>query len=204
MKLFIRLFVLFALFFGLKVHAQVAIGVKEPNKDAVLELYSESKGFLLPRIPLVAIDLPDPLNSHVAGMTVYNTAISGSAENYVSPGFYYNTGDRWERLQLGYNNWFYMPSVVFETGTTLTAQSKDLYSLYKGQFDGYGDNFYRSEGAPTMVPHIPEAEELYYYVTDLDPDVFSNIKIDAKGVMTYDVTAAATDQTYINIVFVLK
>lgn len=192
------------LFLAVQLHAQVAIGVKEPNKDAALEIYSESKGLLLPRIALESLDSPNPLTSHVAGMVVYNTAVSTTSEQYVSPGFYYNTGEKWERLYLGYNNWFYMPSIAFETGVTLTGQTKDLYTLYKKQFDGTGANFSKSTGAPSIIPHIPSSDQLYYYVTDLDSDVFSNVEIDANGVMTYDVTAAATDFTYINIVFVLK
>lgn len=187
-----------------QAQAQVGIGVNQPHEDAVLELASQSKGFLLPRVSLSSIEAPSPLKNHVAGMIVYNLSVSGIAENYVSPGFYYNTGEKWERLQLGYNNWFYMPTVVFDTGTTLTNQTKDLYALYRSQFDGTNSNFSKSEGAPAIVPHIPEADKLYYYVVDADPKVFSNIKITALGVMTYDVTAAATDQTYINIVFVLK
>ncbi len=69
-----------------------------PNNNAVLELESIQRGFLLPRLALQATDNPAPLNAHIAGMTVYNTATAGTAPVNVFPGWYYNDGARWLRL----------------------------------------------------------------------------------------------------------
>lgn len=69
-----------------------------PNNNAILELESTQRGFLLPRLPLLATDNPAPLTAHIAGMTVYNTATAGTAPSNVSPGWYYNDGSRWVRL----------------------------------------------------------------------------------------------------------
>lgn len=203
------------LLFGLLSKAQVTIGANEPpHNDALLDLKQISggtseKGLLLPRVALKATNLPNPLTSHVQGMTVYNIAFSAddgsvAAENYLSPGFYYNDGAKWERLHFSYTNWFFMPSVSFDTANDATGQSKDLYALYKSQFDGTATNSARSTGAPIAIPYIPASKDLYYYITSYDPAVFSNISINENGVMTYDVTAAATDCSYINIVFVIK
>lgn len=82
------------------IQAQVAIGTVNPDENAMLELYSNNRGFLLPRIPLVALNDSAPLDSHIAGMTVYNTATSGAGENMVSPGFYVNNGSEWIRSGL--------------------------------------------------------------------------------------------------------
>ena len=73
--------------------AQVKIGDNPTtiNANSVLEVESTSKGLLLPRLPLTQTTNPAPLNAHVAGMTVYNTATA----NDVVPGFYYNDGTKW-------------------------------------------------------------------------------------------------------------
>jgi hypothetical protein len=69
-----------------------------PDSNAILELESTQRGFLLPRVPLQATHLPAPLTAHIAGMTVYNTATSGTLPLNVTPGWYYNDGTRWVRL----------------------------------------------------------------------------------------------------------
>lgn len=208
-----KLFLLFL--FGITVgcmKSQVSIsnstaGAKEPNQAAILDLQSTDKGLLLPRVSLTSTSDPSPLTSHVAGMTVYNSKAAGEGSNAVFVGLYYNDGTKWVSMPLSYTKWFYMPSIPFETSNSLTLQTKDLYQEYIKQFGGdpqSNTRFKGSEGAPSTIPHLPSATDLYYYVTDYDPAVFSNISINASGVMTYDVTAAATDQTFINIIFVLK
>lgn len=65
-----------------------------PSSNAILELESASKGFLLPRITLSSTTSFAPLSAHVEGITVYNTATTGD----VVPGYYYNDGAKWIRL----------------------------------------------------------------------------------------------------------
>lgn len=200
--------------FTLNIQAQVTIGSdQEPHKNALLDIKenpdgSSNKGIILPRVALTStLDFFGNTTGHQEGMTVYNTATSGTSVDVadrVSPGFYYNNGTRWERLNLGYTNWFYMPSIPIKTSEDLTTQSLDLYSEYKKQFSGASGNFAKSTDAPTIIPYFPAPTDLYYYVTDFDPAVFSNISIDNSGVMTYDVMASATDYSFINIVFVLR
>ena len=186
------------------VLAQVTIGSNaDPNPNAVLDLISQNnKGLLLPRVALTATNSPAPLSTNVPGMTVYNTATaSANTAYYVSPGLYYNDGNKWVRLPMGATNWFYMPSVSFSTATVGVARTQDLYALYAGQFTS---PMAKSTSAPSAVPYIPAKEELYYYVTYYDPAVFANVSIDDNGVMTYDVIATPTVCSYINIIFVLK
>jgi hypothetical protein len=116
---------------------------------------------------------------------------------------------------MGSTNWFYMPSISFNTTTNGTF-TKDLYELYYEQFsitdlaDGVAPaesrtgTLIKSTSAPASVPYIPGRADLYYYITAYDPGVFSGIAISDDGIMTYTVTAAATDCSYINIIFVLK
>jgi hypothetical protein len=198
-----------AVCFSLHLQAQVTIGAGEPpHDDALLDLKENrngtaTKGLLFPRVSLEAANLAKPMKSHVAGMTVYNYANSPkgtSSENYISPGFYYNTGKRWERLNIGATNWFYMPSVAINTETGSNKPPVNLYNLYKSQFTS---PVKASDGAPAFIPYIPEADDLYYYVTDVDPAITVK-SISNEGEMLYEVTGATTECSYINIIFVLK
>jgi hypothetical protein len=77
----------------------------------------------------------------------------------------------------------------------------DLYAQYIAQF---GTPAVASAGAPAAVPTYGAAE-LYYYVTYADPAVFSNMSIDANGVLTYDIIGQPSDyNSLINVVFVVK
>ncbi|MCZ4245133.1 hypothetical protein [Pedobacter punctiformis] len=89
--------------FALKLSAQQKVkdgtitGGNLPNKDALLELESNNKGLLHVRVALIETTNPSPLTAHVAGMMVYNTAISKD----VVPGIYYNDGTKWVKNSKG-------------------------------------------------------------------------------------------------------
>jgi len=221
--------ILFLTGYFVQVQSQVTVGSNaEPNAGAVLDLISGGdKGMLMPRVALTSTRIFGPLKStdgivynngtnHTAGMTVYNTATNNTDVGYeVSPGYYYNDGTKWVRLPQRYTNWFFMPSVSFSTSTTGNNRTANLYDLYLEQFTGRvttngvisgtpTGRFVASTGAPSTVPYVPAATDLYYYVTYFDNTVFSGISIAANGVMTYNVIGNATDCSYINILFVLK
>jgi hypothetical protein len=204
---------------------------QKPHKDALLDVnqgkgtnHNESeKGLLLPRVALTAKSLALPLTEHVAGMVVYNTGTSATSvdpENRVYPGFYYNTGTRWEQLLPGTGrqtaNWFYMPSIVIDVSKS-DVFFRDLYLEYRKQFEDSengstpansplpGTTLVKSDGAPDRFTYIYESNELWYYVTGYDAEVFSGVSIDESGVLEYTVDASkVTDATYMNIVFVVK
>ncbi len=75
------------------VFSQLKIGEnpKSINADAILDLESVNKGFLLPRIGLVSTNVSTPLKRFTSGMVVYNTSNS----NDLSPGLYYCDGTKW-------------------------------------------------------------------------------------------------------------
>lgn len=79
--------------------SQVGIGTSTPSSDAALEISSSNSGVLISRIPLVSTTAYAPLSGHVAGMIVYNTATSGAGNAKVEPGFYYDNGFQWIRLE---------------------------------------------------------------------------------------------------------
>lgn len=89
------------------INAQVVISdglsSNSPNANALLELRSlnNNKGILMPKVSLVATNNPSPFASHLAGITVYNTNTSTiTVITSVTPGFYYNDGSSWQKLEV--------------------------------------------------------------------------------------------------------
>ncbi len=82
---------------GIELPAQVAISNDGslPHNSAMLEVKSDSKGFLPPRIALTASNLAAPVASPATGLLIYNTATAGTAPYNVTPGFYYWNGQSW-------------------------------------------------------------------------------------------------------------
>lgn len=195
---------LFVSIFAISANAQVKIGgnaADTPDARAILELKSDSLGFLLPRIALQGFDVPAPLTDHVPGMVVYNTRTDSTGGLF--PGLYYNIGTQWIRLaNQPKPNWFYLPSVPINVETTGTGRTLDLHAVYATQLGTPG---VKSTSAPTgQLTPILDRDKLHYYVTGYDHNVFNNILISDTGVMTYDVIGQASDSTYMNIVFVEK
>ena len=77
------------------LYAQIKIGdnPKSLNPDAMLEIESNNRGILFPRIALKSISSAAPLKRFTAGMVVYNT----SKSNDLTPGLYYCDGTKWIR-----------------------------------------------------------------------------------------------------------
>src|SRR5687768_2383554 len=55
---------------SIQTKAQVAIGIVPPDSSAVLELYSTTRGFLMPRLTIVERDL---INKPATGLMIYNS-----------------------------------------------------------------------------------------------------------------------------------
>lgn len=95
----LKITLIFVLAFFQTSFAQVGIGTSTPNSDSALEVLSSNSGVLLSRVSLSGTASASPLSAHVAGMMVYNTATSGSGSTLVEPGFYYNNGSQWIKLE---------------------------------------------------------------------------------------------------------
>ncbi|MDR1503362.1 MAG: hypothetical protein LBT43_13020 [Prevotella sp.] len=82
--------------------SQVTIGSGiEPNDDALLDLKENeqgksTKGLSLPKVNLKSTNDSEPLTMHVEGMLVYNM----TDINDVTPGVYYNDGNKWQRMDI--------------------------------------------------------------------------------------------------------
>lgn len=98
----IKLLLAFLLFATATTYAQVGIGTAAPNKTAVLDLTSTSKGLLIPRVALTGINDTTTITNiatvGVNGLMVYNTASAGTGTNAVGPGFYFWFSGGWQRL----------------------------------------------------------------------------------------------------------
>ena len=183
--------ILFA--FSITLSAQVGINTSAPDQSSVLDVTSTSKGVLLPRI-----SNPATITNPATGLVIFDTNKKCISQNVGTPA----TPD-WVCLSPYVAKFFYMPSVVFDTTTTSTGQTKDLYTLYKNQFSNVPANA-RSASAPASIPFFPNATDLYYYVTGYDTSVFKINRISSTGVLNYDVLSNATSASFINIVFVVK
>lgn len=99
----------FALLFSAKgLYAQQGFGTNEPSKASVIDMQSETKGLLIPRVQLTSLTDFLPVKGETAtnvdktnSLLVYNTATVGST---ITPGYYYWTTDGtainsfWKRL----------------------------------------------------------------------------------------------------------
>ena len=95
---------------------------------------------------------------------------------------------------------FYMPSIVFDTSTTGTGFSRDLYGEYVDQF---GTPEESNPGATTTIPTL-NANELDYHITYYDHTVFNNVTVNDNGELSYDIIGNSTPASFMNIVFVVK
>ncbi|SFO36121.1 hypothetical protein SAMN05421741_1433 [Paenimyroides ummariense] len=83
------------LLLGLQSYSQVGIGTLTPNRSAQLDVTSNNKGILIPRVGLTSsTDASTIQNGNVNSLLVFNT----NTQNDVKPGYYYWYIDRWMRI----------------------------------------------------------------------------------------------------------
>lgn len=84
--------------FSIAVQAQGGVKIGQNpttiNPNAVVEIESNNKGLLLPRVALSSLTNPAPLSAFVKGMVVFNTASTDS----ILPGLYYSEGTKWVKV----------------------------------------------------------------------------------------------------------
>jgi hypothetical protein len=214
---------------GAKPLGGALLDLKEYDPADASDLTTAEKGLKLPRVKLTAVDQLAPMFDPEAdvptkkahtGLMVYNVVDeTNDAESSIFPdgsGVYVWDGEKWAAARSKSPQWFYMPSIAIDVSTEKPGIKCDLYLEYVKQFSDTedanmppnspvgGTPLVASDGAPALFTKIYDKADLRYYVTGYDAAVFDNIRIDADGVMTYDVIGPATDATYMNIVFVLK
>ncbi len=77
------------------ISAQVGVGTPLPDASTQLDIVSNNKGVLIPRIPLTSstdiVTIPNPANS----LLVFNT---NTVANDITPGYHYWDGAKWQRM----------------------------------------------------------------------------------------------------------
>ena len=84
---------LILLFFSSFFNAQIGIGTTNPDPSSILDIYSEDKGFLMPRLTRAQ---KDAIFNPAEGLLVY--------QKDINPGFYYFDGNRWISMQYKASN----------------------------------------------------------------------------------------------------
>lgn len=93
MKNIILIFTFFL--FGSFCYGQVGIGTMTPNRSSQLEIVSQNKGILIPRVSLIStLDTTTILNGNVESLLVYNI----SNESDLQIGYYFWSKGRWHRV----------------------------------------------------------------------------------------------------------
>ena len=84
----------FIIFLIIKVEAQVGIGTTNPSPSSILDIESDSKGVLIPRISLTSTHDVTTVENPVTSTLIYNTTTT-SGTHAVIPSFYYWDGTKW-------------------------------------------------------------------------------------------------------------
>jgi hypothetical protein len=80
---------------GFASYAQVGFGTPVPNSSTMLDIVSDNKGIMIPRVSLTgSTDVTTIINGNQPSLLVYNT----STVSDVKPGYYYWDGLQWLRL----------------------------------------------------------------------------------------------------------
>ncbi len=177
-----------------------------PDTNSILDASSTTKGILLPRVALTSTTTLAPItgtSTAPESLFVYNTSTTGTSPNNVTPGFYFWTGTKWNRVLNTDNEAkpmvFYAPSIALNT--TPGAHTVDLYLEYKNQF---GTPKYSSNVDTPLTAYT--VGQLAYFITYIDETVFTSPSLSTDGKLTYTVpaTPTITEKTFINVVFKVR
>ena len=100
------LITIFALLLSQSMIAQVGVGTTNPAAGAILDVYGEDKGLMIPRIHLTGTnDTTTITPAATVSMLVFNTHDSAPGPYAVTQGFYYWDGTQWVRLMTPGGHW---------------------------------------------------------------------------------------------------
>lgn len=205
--------------------AQVGrVGINTDDPKATLHIKADKNnkdnnpGLIIPDVSKDKLDTGEPVESTLvyysegSNSAYINQNDQSTTENIGSKkGFYYYDGTDWQRIIRKAQ--FYMPSIVMPT--TVGTHTINLYEEYIKQYaDSNGSNTFNKQ-APNRSWNIQTnnsnnslktyaKNDLDYFVVYYDNNVFTNLNIADKGVLTYEVTTESAKnisaQTFMNIV----
>lgn len=139
---FRSLFLIYSLFSAFLSTSQVSIGSSTPvNPSTKLELTTPNKGFLMTRVALTSINDVTTITNPATGLIIYNTVNAGIPPAQVTPGFYYFSGIKWERIV---NQ---QPDAIINFTTT---NPTDSTTLFTPNFPQSSDYIYMSSVDASM------------------------------------------------------
>ena len=118
----------------------------QPDSSAILDIKSNSKGILIPRVALTGANDIATIASPKPSLLVYNTATTGSGSNSVEPGFYFWKDSIWIRIADAGNSMGSAWKLGGNSGTDTaknfigTTDNKPLLFKVNNQLSGHIDN----------------------------------------------------------------
>ncbi|MBA5791544.1 hypothetical protein H1R17_12730 [Flavobacterium sp. xlx-214] len=92
-----KIYISVALLAAAYAQAQVGFGTSTPHKSAQIDIDSNNKGLLMPRVELVSLtNGVTPINTPADGLLVYNTKVDTTEK--LEKGFYVWEGTTWKRF----------------------------------------------------------------------------------------------------------
>lgn len=88
-KLILSASVAFSVLATTNIYAQQGFGTNEPDRSSAIDIVSNKRGLLIPRIALSSTTVAAPVNTPANALLVYNNKTAGD----VTPGFYYWEAD---------------------------------------------------------------------------------------------------------------
>ncbi|KIA92676.1 hypothetical protein B8T70_22105 [Flavobacterium sp. AJR] len=188
-------FSILSLFFfvNFQGYSQVGILTSTPDVSSALDISSNKKGVLIPRLSNAqkwAISKP-----------AHSLLVFDTDENSISQNIGTEKVPVWNKLTLFNEQSFYMPSINIATETIGATRTIDLFMEYKNQFK---DPMFKSVGAPSSIPQYASASDLFYYITYYDPKLIKVNSISDQGVLNYTTLKKANYDSYVNIIFVVR
>ena len=120
--------------FSVKLFAQTGIGTTTPNSSAKLDVYSDNKGFLPPRVTLTSATDNTTVPNAAEGLLVYNKGSVG-----LQAGYYYWNGANWATI-----------ATATSAGNGVTAM--DMVKLYGEAHSSAAGKISSSTGYVFTVP----------------------------------------------------
>lgn len=211
------------------------------DPSTISETMTSPPGFIAPRLSGdVLKSLEGAYKNPQIGAIVYVNAVptlptTPKTVDVTSKGFYYFNGTKWIKLGSEGGNggetmadtWFYAPPIVLPTTSDSDLLSGNytytetegvgvykinLYDIYNSQFT----NAVKPDNAPVLVPD--NQNDLGFYITYYDKNVFENVNISDLGLLSYTikptdpptppvtnpVNGIVTEKTFMNIIFKKK
>ena len=211
-----RAFILILLILPNFVVAQIGIGTADPDSSSLLELKSNNRGFLLPRVALTDVTDTSTIPSPADGLMVYNLSSNCS----LAPGLYLFDGSSWRKIKYQNNityarlikNHIGIENVTFSYINS-TYHLAPFSSLFDGEDNVMGSSFHaKRDGNPSgdwgFKISLPKAYFITSFILDgrddccADRIVNVEIKLYRCGSLKYTspaITSATKADNIVNI-----